>query len=219
MAYKKLKVEIEFIEPLLGTASANPDIHSEYIASKAADDEEGEFNRRSKDAKMAEEIAAIGVEGAQGKAMTVFARMDDGETPCIWDYHVKGYFKDACKMLKKSDGTKSKSLKAYKQEIDGLVHVFPRKIALRLPEGAGVGEVGKLERPLRASTAQGERVCLSSSETVPEGTTAEFEVTLMRDALVDYVKEWLDYGELRGMGQWRNAGWGRFMYRMTEVES
>ena len=34
---KKLHVEIEYIEELLGTASANKEIHSEFIASKAPD--------------------------------------------------------------------------------------------------------------------------------------------------------------------------------------
>ena len=87
-------------------------------------------------------------------------------------------------------------------------------IPLLLPEG---GEVGRLERPLRASTAQGERVCLASSETVPEGTTQEFDIVVMRDALLPYVIEWLKYGEMRGMGQWRNSGCGRFMFRFQEV--
>lgn len=210
---KRIHVEVEYIESLLGTASANPDIHSEFIASKAADDKEGALNRRSKDEKIAEEIAALGVEGAQEKAMTVFPRMDDG-TPFTWDYQWKGFFKDACGMLRRADGMKSAKLKAYKKEIDGLVFVFPRMIPLLLPEG---GEVGRLERPLRASTAQGERVCLASSETVPEGTTQEFDIVVMRDALLPYVIEWLKYGEMRGMGQWRNSGCGRFMFRFQEV--
>jgi len=212
---RKFKFEVEYIEELLGTASANPDIHSEFIASKAADDEEGAYNRRSRDEKMAEEIAAIGVEGAQERAMTVFPKLDDG-TPFLWDYQWKGFFKDACSMLKKADGKRSKTLKAHKKEIDGLVFVYPRRIALKLPED---GEVGKLERPLRASTAQGERVCLASSETVPEGTTQEFYVEVLRDALADYVLEWMDYGEKRGIGQWRNSGCGRFMYRCQEVDA
>ena len=210
---KRIHVEVEYIENLLGTASANPDIHSEFIASKAADDKESAFNRRSKDEKIAEEIAALGVEGAQEKAMTVFPRMDDG-TPFTWDYQWKGFFKDACGMLRRADGMKSAKLKAYKKEIDGLVFVFPRMIPLLLPEG---GEVGRLERPLRASTAQGERVCLEYSETVPEGTTQEFDIVVMRDALLPYVIEWLKYGEMRGMGQWRNSGCGRFMFRFQEV--
>ena len=35
----EIKIRIKFFEELLGTASANPDIHREYIASKAPDAE------------------------------------------------------------------------------------------------------------------------------------------------------------------------------------
>lgn len=29
---------------------------------------------------------------------------------------------------------------------------------------------------------------------------------------MDAVREWLDYGMLRGLGQWRNSGKGRFTW-------
>ena len=192
---KRIKVKVTYIEELLGTASANKELHSEFIASKAPD----ALSRE-------EEVAALGAEEVTEKAMTVFPRMEDG-TPFTWDYQWKGFFKDSCGMLRRADGTKSAKLRAYKKEIDGLVFVTPRKVPLVLPEG---GEVGECQRPLRASTAQGERIALAHSETVPEGTTQEFEVTVLRDELEDYVHEWLDYGILHGTGQWRNSGKGRF---------
>lgn len=39
----------------------------------------------------------------------------------------------------------------------------------------------------------------------------EFSVLVMADELVPAVKEWLSYGKLRGLGQWRNSGKGRFL--------
>jgi hypothetical protein len=39
---------------------------------------------------------------------------------------------------------------------------------------------------------------------------------------VDYeacLKEWMAYGQLRGIGQWRNASWGTFHCRVTDAES
>ena len=33
------------------------------------------------------------------------------------------------------------------------------------------------------------------------------------------VREWLDYGQLRGIGQWRNSGKGRFTYIAYEVKA
>lgn len=198
---QKLNIEVEYIDELLGTASANPELHEEFIASKAPDAQ-----------SIADEVASIGVEEAVNKAMTVFPRFEDG-TPFTWDYQWKGYFKDCCGMLRRADGTKSKTLKAYKKEIDGLVFPEPRKIALKLPEG---GEIGSCQRPLRASTAQGDRVALANSETVPAGTKQEFSIVVFRDALVPLILEWMEYGKYHGTGQWRNSGKGRFVCRVKD---
>lgn len=192
---KEVKVKVTYTEELLGTANANPEIHSEFIASKAPDAPSRE-----------EEVASLGAEAVEEKTMTVFPRLDDG-TPFTWDYQWKGYFKDACGMLRRADGSKSAKLKAFKKEIDGLVFVTPRKVPLVFPEG---GAVGECQRPLRASTAQGERIALAHSETAPAGTTQEFKVTVLKDDLMPLVKEWLAYGILHGTGQWRNSGKGRF---------
>lgn len=192
---KELKVKVTYVEPLLGTSSANPELHSEYIASKAPDAPSRE-----------EEVAAIGVEEATEKAMTVFPRTGGG-TPFTWDYQWKGFFKESCAMLRRADGFRSKKLTAFKKVIDGLVFVTPRKVELVLPEGESVGE---MQRPLRASTAQGERIALAHSELVPAGTTQTFTIKLLRDDLEPLVREWMEYGELHGTGQWRNASYGRF---------
>ena len=194
---KKINIKLTYIHELLGTCSADHEIHAEYIASKAPDH-----------ASREEEVAAIGVEEAIDKAMTVFPKMDDG-TPFLWDYQFKGFFKDSCGLLRRADNMKSKTLKAYKKEIDGLVFVTPRRIPLVMPAG---GQVGSCQRPLRASTAKGDRAALANSETVPEGTTQTFSITVLRDGLLPLVKEWLDYGALHGTGQWRNSGKGRFVY-------
>ena len=34
--------------------------------------------------------------------------------------------------------------------------------------------------------------------------------------MVPAVKEWLSYGKLRGLGQWRNSGKGRFLCEILE---
>lgn len=194
---KTIEVTITYIDELLGTASADPEIHARFIASKAPDAP-----------SRADEVAAIGAEAVEERAMTVFPRTEDGQ-PFTWDYQWKGFFKDSCGMLRRADGTKSKGLKAYKKEIDGLLFVSPRRIPLVLPDGA---EVGSCQRPLRASTPQGERVALANSETVPAGTTQTFQVHMLRDDLEPLVMEWLAYGRLHGTGQWRNSGKGRFTH-------
>ena len=56
------------------------------------------------------------------------------------------------------------------------------------------GKIGDCQRPLRAQTAQGERVSLANSEEIPAGSTCEFEILLMDESLENAVLEWLDYG-------------------------
>lgn len=194
-----MKIRIKFTEEVLGTASADAKLHEEFIASKAPDAKSAE-----------EEIAAIGVDAAVEKAMTVFPK--DGGGPFFWDYQIKGFFKDACGMLARVPGTKSKELKAWRKVIDGLVFVSPRRIPMVLQKGA---EIGHCQRPLRAQTAQGERIALAHSETVPAGTEIEFEVKTLNKMLDALVVEWLDYGALRGIGQWRNSGKGRFEWKIV----
>lgn len=192
---KELKVRITFFEELMGTASNDPEIHSEFIASNAPDAP----SRK-------EEIEAIGVEEVIEKSKTVFPRDKDGQ-PIMWDYQVKGFFKDTCGMLRKVPKTLSSKIKAYKKEIDGLVFVNERQIPILFN-----GEIGSCQRPLRGQTAQGERISLANSESIPAGATIEFTVKCLVDSYADVVREWLDYGELRGMGQWRNSGKGRFKW-------
>lgn len=76
------------------------------------------------------------------------------------------------------------------------------------------GEITECQRPLRAQTAQGERVSLANSEQIPAGSTCEFEIVLLDDSHEKVVREWLDYGALRGIGQWRNSSKGRFAYEI-----
>ena len=190
---KTIQVQIKLLEDMLGTASANKELHTEYIASKAPDA-----------MKLEEEVAALGADEVTRLGMTVFPRTTMG-VPFMWDYQIKGFFKDACSMLARVDGTESKKIKAYKKVIDGNIFVNPRRILIDLS-----GPIGTLERPLRAQTAQGERIALANSETVPAGSTLAFDVVLMRDQDDVVLKEWLDYGKLRGLGQWRNSGCGRF---------
>lgn len=193
----EMKVKITFLEEVLGTASANPDIHREYIASKAPDAESIE-----------EEVAAIGVDAALEKSMTVFPRNEAGE-PIFFDYQIKGFFKDSAGALRKVTGSKASKVKAYKKEIDGLLFVFPRMIPLDMPS-----PLSTCSRPLRAQTAQGERIALSTSEAAPAGTTVELTIQALTKDMFDLAKECLDYGVLRGIGQWRNSGKGRFEYEV-----
>lgn len=194
------KVRLTFTDELLGTSSGNPELHREFIASKAPDA-----------AKMEEEVAALGVDAVEEKSMTVFPKLADG-TPFLYDYQIRGFFKEICGAMKAISGTKSSKVKAHKKKVDNTIFVEPREIPLDLH---GM-KLGNCQRPLRASTMQGERVALANSEVCPEGTTCEFSVLCMVDDDADMLREWLEYGRFKGIGQWRNSGKGRFTFEIID---
>jgi len=109
---EKMNVRITFTEDVLGTASADENIHREFIASKAPDK-----------LSIEEEIAAVGVDEVIEKSKTVFPRNADGN-PILFDYQVKGFFKDTCGMLsrlKKANNESAKiNLNGKKSHSDGL---------------------------------------------------------------------------------------------------
>lgn len=196
-----MKVKITLLEEVLGSSPSNEELLATYIASKAPT---GDLT--------AEEVDNIKAQNAEDR-VTVFPKTADG-TPFLYDYQVKGMFKDSCKALATAGkagypgGKHCAALKAYKKAIDGLIFVSPRKIPYNLH---GL-KMGFCERPLRAQTPMGERVSIAKSETVPAGSTIEFEVTCLDQKLEDVVRECFDYGTLRGLGQWRNSGKGRFTW-------
>lgn len=198
MEVYKLRVKLTFTEEVLGTASGDADVFRSFIASKAPDA-----------ATTEEEVEALGVDAVVEKGMTVFPKMPDG-TPFLYDYQVRGFFKGACGFLRKADGTLSAKLKAYKKAVDGLIFVDERRIPFVMPDGA---KMGTCQRPLRAQTMQGERIALAMSETVPVGSTVTFTVTALQKDLLPVIREWLDFGELNGIGAWRNSGAGRFTWK------
>lgn len=196
---KELKVRLTFTEPLLGTSPANDDVYRDFIGSKAPDA-----------GTVEDEVAALGADAVIEKGMTIFPRTEDG-TPFLYDYQIKGFFKDTCSGLRKVKGTESSKIKAFKKEIDKLIFPVPRCIPIRFD-----GEMSECQRPLRAQTAQGERVSLAISEQVPAGATIEFVVKCLSDDHEKAVCEWLDYGEYSGIGQWRNSGKGRFTWERID---
>lgn len=208
---KRIRAKITFTEDILGTAPSSPEVYREFIASKAP-------NAKS----LTEEIESVGIDEMIEKSLTVFPR-DKSGGPIFWDYQWKGFFKAACASLsicpgtlsykassiKDEEGNKKRAeLRAYKKVIDGTIFVYPRKIPIKY-----TGKMDTFQRPLRGITAQGEKIALANSERIPAGATCEIEIMLLNDSHEKYINEWLEYGALRGMGQWRNASWGRFTFK------
>ena len=187
-----IRVRLTTIDEILGSQPNDKEIYSTYIASKAPDAP-----------TMEQEIEAFGAVEVDEKGMTVFARNEDG-APCLYNYQIKGFFKAACQ--------------AFKKLIDQGIFVYAD---FDQPQGRYIpisfeGEMGICQRPLRASTPQGERVALASSESIPAGATLEFDIYCFNKSDLKLVREWLDYGRFNGLSQWRNSGKGAFIWEEVE---
>ena len=197
-----MRVRLTFIDDILGTAPADAEIYKTFVAGKAPDA-----------LTLAEEVDAHGVDEVVEKGMTIFTKDKDGN-PVLWNYQIKGFFKSACQALRTVRGRKSEKLKAFKKEIDMRIFVYAdvKDKANRMIPIQVAGEIGNCQRPLRAQTMQGERVALANSESIPAGSSIEFDIYMLQPSDKPIVEEWLSFGELNGLGQWRNSGKGAFIW-------
>lgn len=191
-------VKLTFITEFLGGTSKDHELFSKFQAAQA-DNPSDEM-----------ETAPNG----EMKEGTGFHRLD-GKI-IIYDYMIRGFFKEAARDMAGVAGSKTKTVKAYIKTIDGKVFVEPRQIVI-----GNVQEIEPLERPLRAQTAMGPRVTLAKSERIAPGATVEFALKVLPPSMKganieELLHEWLSYGMLKGLGQWRNGSYGRFTYELTK---
>ena len=181
------KYRLTLIEPMLGTVAKSKEIFTRYIANERTGEDE---------------IANV----PEGEESGYTGFFTDEEGIFLYDYHIKGFLKEAGNVLKES-----LKLKNLKSKIDNFVFVFPRKIRLQdAPDGV-------LERPLRGMTAQGPRVSLAKSDVVNAGLSFEVTIKVLthkgQEIDQEVIESLLDYGALKGLGQWRNGSWGRFEFQ------
>ena len=195
----RLAVKATFLEPLLGTVPKDQDVYTAYLASK-----------HPTGAAQSDELASVENIDEGEKGWTSFHSDENGDF--LYDYQIKGFLKEAATVLAKELGVKQPASK-----IERYCYVHPRKVRLQ-------GERGEpLERALRAMTPQGPRNTLVRSDLYLEGTVIEFTVTVIPNTppkgqnavTVELVQELLAFGELKGLGQWRNGGYGRFTAEVT----
>jgi hypothetical protein len=189
----KFEVKIKFVEDILGSWPADQDILTRFISNKAPSPW-----------LQAEENDAV-PERAQEGGYTVFPQDKTGLF--LWNFHIKGFLKEAGNNLKSA--LKVKNLRS---KIDNYVFIQPRKIYLQR-DGQIITEPDDiLERPVRAQTMQGPRVALVGSERVkaPAEITFAVEVVQNDEVTLDVIRQLLEYGAYKGLGQWRNGGWGSF---------
>lgn len=202
-----LEITWTFKTPVLGTAPSNPNIYTDYIADTAI--KEGAINGN----RLQEELDSLPANEDRGS--TVFRRDTEGR-PCFIAYMLKGFFKDTCTAQRRFDVSLSKGIAAHKAKINDVLFVTPQFIPILNQDGS-TPTITMFERPLRADTPQGARVALASSEMIAAGTQLHFTIENFATKLIskDVIKEWLNYGAMRGLGQFRNGGYGTGRYVIT----
>lgn len=204
MEYEVKKFKLKGISPILGSVSLDKEIFTKFIASKAKTEEESV--RALSDVENVVDL----------KGITGFYR-DKDEKIILKGYQIKGFFKEACKVLK--DQLKISSCVS---KVDNFIFIEEAEIPLYRDGKRIEDNEGFLERPLRGETPQGPRVSLAKSEKVDSGWEIDITVKVIANKgtqksvpmSMSVVEELLKYGELKGLLQWRNAGYGSFK---TEV--
>lgn len=204
----RYRVRLRLLEPLLGTVPKSETVFTDYLASLA-------LKRRDGGERITPEAALELIEEEKStlpdreeRGWTGFHEDEHG--PFLYDYQVKGFIKEAASIVALMGITNIANLK---NKVDNLVYVQPRRIRLTCLDEY------PLERPLRAMTPRGPRVSLLRSDQVPAGEEINFELWVLRnkkEVTVELLRELLTLGLLKGLGQWRNGGYGRFQFELVE---
>lgn len=229
---------------MLGSQPAAEDLHTMFIQSKAPSSNlsSAESNGRTvittEDGTKPTDLESLMIKNAlrnanqQGerdvdlRGRTIFLR-DENNRPVLMEYVMRGFLKSAWRACKAIDGSTSAKHKKGIVEIERYLffhgtegHKDTRYIVLKNSSARSKdADIDWLERPLRANTREGERVALISSEIIRD---VYFDCRVENIAPNIITQEWLEemfwYGKYIGIGQWRNAGYGRFDFRLMPLD-
>lgn len=205
--FESRKYRLIGLTPLLGSQPASEAIRTQFIAAKAPSIE---LSQEEKD--------LFEDESLQTRGLSVFARdPDHSDQLIVLNYMVRGFFKAALSAL-----TQQLGVKAYKSKVDKYLFVFPRRIPILRDGNPIYEEDSQYERPIRAETAKGPRVALQASECIDAPWSIDIEIRLLpneksakSESLTwSVVEAALDYGQLSGLGQFRNGSFGTFRWEL-----
>lgn len=202
MKYVEKKFRLTGTDSLLGSSPSSKEIFSTFLVDKTKTTAERNAAR--------EDVDNI-IENDE-KGTTIFYRDKNGGL-ILKGYHIKGFLKEAAKALKDQV-----NLKSYLSKVDTYVFVMEKNIPIMRDGEQIMKPDGYLERPLRCETAQGPRVALSKSEEILDPWYVDVTIRVVENAGtaksapidMDMIEGFLDYGAMKGLLRWRNAGHGSF---------
>ena len=197
------------ITPLLGSIAMNKEEYKKYIASNAVTDDEKRHTNED-----AENVVDVNIDD-EIKVTGFYRDTVDGSL-ILKGYQIKGFFKEAVRALKDQIGIKN-----YISKVDNLVFIVEHDLPIMRDGNRIFSPDSILDRPLRAQTAQGQRVALAYSEQVVDPWYVDLTIRVLENNAtagskpmsMEVIEDLLSYGELKGLLQWRNAGYGSFKYK------
>ena len=200
------RVGIQFTEPLLASAPANRDVYTKFIESRRPQPPETSADSETTSLPIRDEESGWSVFHIDPTTEHIF----------LYDYHILGFLKEAASAMT------GKALTAFRSKIARFVFVFPRRLYLMRDGQPLSAPEGALERAVQGMTAQGPRISLKRSDMVREGVELNCEVRVLpigaREITEDMLKLWFSYGEYKGLGEWRNASYGRFGFTLEKCD-
>lgn len=192
----KYRLTLTLTEDMLGTVPYDQNIYETFIETKKPKDVKDKESRT---------VPKPG-EDEKTRGRTGFHR-DPKRGLFLYNYMIKGFFKNAANVLKGEE-------RGHKSLVNDHLFVFPRRLYLKVKQHHGI-----FPRPLRAQTMQGPRVTVVQSDFVKAGTKVECELVVADSWLVNekMLRKWLEYGELMGLGQFRNGSFGTFEYKLEKI--
>lgn len=159
--------------------------------------------------------------------------MDGKEMPYIMNHQFKGFLKEAFRNIQQAkkveSGTPYNVIKGPDKIVDTQVFVRGAEIALDLPKKFfdswkneilptydENGELQTCQRTIRVTNAKGSMTSLACSEIVPAGSKFRVHISYTIPKLREFILMALERARYHGWSQWRNAGWGKFRFRIID---
>ncbi len=213
--FKKYKISLNFENQFAAGIPEDPSRLLDFLDARAP-------TKVPEDAVPIEDLAEIVADqtlpsddSSEEAAMTTTFKQQDGtlvyEARCI-----KAHFKDCAFILSKNFLEK----RGLKTAVANRIQVGPEMLKLHR-NGEMLTDVdGKEIRPITVQTRQGPRTAVKIVKFV-NAPQFEFILTVLNDGVVDIdlLTTLLTYGgTMKGMGQDRNMGWGRYSFEIEEVK-
>lgn len=159
------------------------------------------------------------------RGTTVFFWDKKTNLPCIGDHMIYGFLKAASEAIGRTLPQKKGKVLHSISYTQSLINQHVRCEQEFIPFSQDVKRDSKgfpiyLQRSLRAKTAQGERISLAKSEVIEAGASLKFTLKIMNGSQLneDVLKTLFSYGEMTGLGQWRNSGKGMFKVEIEKLK-